>query len=490
MELLDRSAIEIAAAIREGTVSPLEVVDQHIARIEQVDPLLNAVVAERFDAARDEARQAGDRLVALQRHDEPIPPLLGVPCTVKEFFAMKGFTHTGGVVRNRHVVATEDATTVRRLREAGAIVLARTNVPEGGLWSEANNRLYGRTNNPWDLRCTSGGSSGGEGALIASGAVPFGLGSDLGGSIRLPAFFCGIAGHKPTGWMVPNTGHFAASPAPAQRMNSYGPMARWVADLGPLLRLIAGPDGHDQHVRGWPLGDPDRVEPGKLRVFVVQAPKPKLRPGVRAARDRAAAALAARGARVEPWSSPALSRVFEMWAAILATESNGASYRQILGGGRPIGLRWQLLKYPLGRSRHISAALAMMLLESVVGRLPNGFHARFVHEAQGLQAELEGLLGTDGVLLHAPYPTTAPRHHRMLLRPFDFVTTALFNVLTFPATAVPVGFDDHGLPVGVQIAAGRGHDHLCLAAARAVEQDAGGWVRAEPAQAPGAPALA
>jgi len=482
MDLLDLSATETANLIRKGEVTPLEVVDRHISRIEAVNPLLNAVVVDRFEEARSEARVAGETLAKLKRQKKRVPPLLGVPCTVKEFYTVKGLPSTGGIVRRRHHCAEEDATAVKRLRDAGAIVLGITNAPEAGLWSETNNRLYGRTNNPWDLERTPGGSSGGEAAIIAAGGAPFGIGSDLGGSIRLPAALCGIVGHKPTSGLVPGTGHFPWVPDDTSRMLTYGPMTRRVEDLMPLLRILAGPDGVDPHAREIPLGDPETVDLSGVRVFFVEdPPRPKLNPAVRDAVVRAATALENRGATVEPWTSPALGQVFQMWATVLETESAGGAYREVLGDGRPVRLRWEILKYPLGRSEHISIALALMLLETAMKWLPSSGKVKLVDAAAKLQRRLEDLLGDNGVLLHAPYSSTAPRHHEMLIRPFDIVPTALFSVLEFPATVAPLGFDARGLPLGVQVAARRGNDHLTIAVARHLEDLFGGWVRAEPA---------
>src|SRR5690606_20427369 len=177
-----------------------------------------------------------------------------------EFFAVEGLPQTGGLVARRGCVARSDAPVVRRLRDAGAIVLGGTNVPAGGLWMETENRLYGRTNKPWDLGRTPGGSSGGEGAAVACGGAAFGLGSDIGGSVRIPAAFCGTVGHKPTGRMVPNAGQFPAPEGEASAFLTPGPLARRVRDLMPLLRVLAGPDPGDPVTRPFELGDPSEVD--------------------------------------------------------------------------------------------------------------------------------------------------------------------------------------------------------------------------------------
>ena len=173
--------------MRAGTVTPTDLVQAHIDRVQQVNPLLNAMVADRFDTALAEARHAEARLAASREEGgSNLPPFLGVPCTIKEFFSVQGLPKTGGMLAHKGRISDHDAPTVARLRQAGFIVLGVTNAPEGGLWMETTNLVYGRTNNPWDLRRTSGGSSGGEGALVAAGACPVGLGSDIGGSIRIP----------------------------------------------------------------------------------------------------------------------------------------------------------------------------------------------------------------------------------------------------------------------------------------------------------------
>ena len=204
---LTRSASEMARALRAGEVSSLELVELHIARIKAVNPVLNAVVAERYELARQEAR-AADEALAAAGDEEALSPLLGVPCSIKECFALEGMPQASGLVKRKDIRATSDATTVARLRQAGAIPVGVTNTSELCMWMESANRLYGRTSNPYDPTRIVGGSSGGEGAIVGAGGTPFGLGSDIGGSIRMPAFFNGVFGHKPSGGLVPGTGQY------------------------------------------------------------------------------------------------------------------------------------------------------------------------------------------------------------------------------------------------------------------------------------------
>src|ERR1017187_710104 len=239
--LAQRSATALARAIREGEVSSREVVEAHIEMCERYQPRTGAIAVERFDAARREADAAHARVVSVGEGE--LPPLLGVPCTIKESFALEGMPNCAGLVARRDHRAERTAPTVQRLIDAGAIPLGLTNISELTLWIESDNRVYGRSSTPYDSSRAAGGSSGGEGAAIGSGASPFGLGSDIGGSIRIPAFFCGVFGHKPSNGLVPHTGSYPVAHGEAKRLLCAGPLARRGEDLMALLRILSGPDG-------------------------------------------------------------------------------------------------------------------------------------------------------------------------------------------------------------------------------------------------------
>jgi fatty acid amide hydrolase 2 len=463
--LLDMAALDLAAAIRAREVTPLEVVDAHIARLQAVNPLLNALVADRFEAARSEARAAAE---SLTRPD--VPPLLGVPCTVKEFWAVDGLPCTGGLTVHRDRRSTKDAPVVANVRAAGAIPLGVTNAPEGGLAVETYNPVHGRTNNPWDLGRTCGGSSGGEGALVAAGASPFGVASDLGGSIRLPAAFCGVVGHKPTGGLVPNGGHFPPVSAPARTYLCGGPIVRHTRDLWPLLEVFAG----------GPVGERAPVHaPADLRGLVVYTlpvlHSVRVRASVRDALTRSAAALADRGASVRELPLPRMRSALRIWSAMVA-EGQEEPFLDMLTGTR-VSLRRQYGRYPFGRADHTLPALFVAGVERALRHLPKQHQ---VAAGRALQAEIEEALGPRGVLLHPPYSRPAPRHLDTLRTPLDFVGAAIFNVLELPVTEVPVGVDARGLPLGVQVAAMRGNDALTIEVASVLEATLGGWRRAEP----------
>ena len=263
-KLLTMSATELAKAIREKKHTSVEVVEAHIQRMEAVNPKLNAMTETRYDEARREAKAADERI---SKSTNGLPPLLGVPCTIKDSFAMKGFHWAVGIWARKDLIADFTATNVERLQNAGAIVLGRTNVPEGCMWVETYNTIYGRTNNPYDLRRTVGGSSGGEGCIVGAAASPFGLGADVGGSIRYPSAFNGVPGHKPTGGLVPGTGNDPKAEGPLARYCTCGPIARKVEDLKLILPIIAGPDGKDSSVIDKPLQNPDSVDVKKVKVY-------------------------------------------------------------------------------------------------------------------------------------------------------------------------------------------------------------------------------
>ncbi len=475
-ELLDASAVTLSRWIRQRKLSPRELLEAMIARIADVNPAINAVIAERHEAARAEARAAEHRV--MHEPPEALPPLLGLPYTAKEYISARGMPLSAGIWSRRHVRADTDAETVARLARAGAILVGITNVPAGGLWMETYNDVYGRTRNPWDLSRTAGGSSGGEGAIVASGGVVFGLGADVGGSIRIPAAFCGCVGHKPTGRVVPNTGFW---PQPSGELSAYlvcGPLTRRVEDIFPILSVLAGPDGVDPVVRDWSLERPEDIDLRGVTVYPMTGNgRIWVREPMRLAVERAAEALRERGATIGSLDGRRLRNAFPIWSAMMSL-SGSPPYAEILGGGRPVAVLRELARLALGRSRHTLPAILVVGLENLSNHFTGRKH-ELVAVGKALQAELEAALGPRGVLLFPPYSRPAPRHTMPLLTPFDFVCTGLFNVLEFPSTTVPVLWH-RGLPVGVQVIGRRGADGLTIAAARAVEDAFGGWRRANP----------
>jgi fatty acid amide hydrolase 2 len=469
--LLLASGRGLARQIAAGEVSSREVVEAHIARAEAVNPTINGLVAERFAEARAEA-DAADRAV---RDGQPLGPLHGVPCTIKECFQLTGMPHTSGLVARKEVVASEDATAVARLRAAGAIPLGVSNVSELCMWYETNNRIYGRTNNPYDPTRIVGGSSGGEGALVGAGVAPFGLGSDVGGSIRMPAFFNGVFGHKPSGGLVPGSGQFpAALTRESARMVASGPLCRRAEDLMPLLRVLAGPDGRDPGCDPMELGNPAEVRIDQLTILdVVDNGANAVADELVAAQARAADSLLAAGARLRRTRFDALAHSFDIWSVALA-QASAIPFSVLLGNGRRARAGWELMRWSMRRSPHTLPSIVLALLERV-GELLPGRVERFLALGQELRAELIAAIG-DGVLLYPSFAEPAPRHYAPLVTPFNFVYAAILNVLEVPVTQVPLGLSRDGLPLGIQVAAAPGRDHVTIAVAQWLEEKLGGWV--------------
>lgn len=469
--LTRRSAVALARSIRRGELSAREVVEAHISVLQRWQPEINAIAVEHFDHARAEADAADDR-VAMAGTDDRLPPLLGVPCTIKETLNVKGLPHTAGLLGRRDVRAATTATVAQRVLDAGAILLGLTNTSELAMWFETENPVYGRTSNPYDSGRTAGGSSGGCAAAVGCGGVPISVGTDIGGSIRMPAFCCGVFGHKPSVGLIPQTFEYPGVEGEAKRMLSMGPVARRAEDLMPLLHILSGPDGVDPIVEEVALGDPSAVSLDGLRVLISQRCfVARIHGELLEARERAAEALAAAGAVVERVDLPQMRRMLE---PTLATLSNGgrSSLSSVLlaGGVQPLGLR----DIFTGREAHTVPLRLWSLADRLSGLASPRRMTRMLQLGREFAAELAETVG-DGVLLHPPLPALAPRHRRTYGRVLFFQPTGIFNLAGLPVTEVPIGLSEMGLPLGVQVAAGPHRDHVAIAVASALERAYGGW---------------
>ncbi|HYV15829.1 MAG TPA: amidase [Conexibacter sp.] len=469
--LTTRSATQLAAAIRAGDCTAREVVEAHIDLLERVNPTLNAVVADRFAAARAEA-DAADARIAAATDPATLPPLLGVPCTIKESIALAGMPNCTGLVARAGLRSTETAPAAQRLIDAGAIPLGVTNTSELCMWIESDNRVYGRTSNPYDRSRIAGGSSGGEGAAVGSGASPIGLGSDVGGSIRGPAFFNGVFGHKPSPGLVSMTATYPPASGEIVRMVANGPLVRRAEDLMPVLRALSGPDGIDLAMTEQELGDPASVSLEGLRVVISEdAFVSPIARELLAAREQAAGALAAAGARVERVSMRSMRAIYEPYLATLG-DGDGTLHELIVGeGADPVTWRGLLRR----RGPHTTQMRLLLGAERLSARAPAKRAQRAIAAGRAFAREVVETIG-DGVLLHPPYPNVAPRHGRTVGRLWWVHPMAVFNLAAVPVTQVPLGLGREGLPLGVQVAAGPGRDHVAIAVALELERAFGGWV--------------
>ena len=333
------SATALARAIQRKEVSALEVVDAHLARIAAVNPRLNAIVTLTAERARAEAREADEALA----RGEVNGPLHGVPMTLKDNLETADVLSTGGTQGRAAFIPKHDATVVKRMRNAGAILLGKTNTPELTLSFETDNLLFGRTSNPYDLARSSGGSSGGAAAIIAAGGSPLDLGSDTGGSIRVPSHMCGTAGIRPTSGRVPRTGHIIPPGGVLDAFTQIGPMARFVEDLVTTLPIVAGVDWRDPAIVPMPLGDPSGVNLKSLRIAVysdngIRTPTPDIVATVRAA----AAALSDLGNQVQEDRPAVMVQTNELYGASPKQTGVGAckrSWMNMARASRSLGWR-------------------------------------------------------------------------------------------------------------------------------------------------------
>ena len=471
--ILTLSGTRLSQMIRTKEVSSLDVVNLHIEHIRKVNPSINAVVKDRFEAAREEAKNA-DRRVG-NSAPESLPPFLGVPCTIKESFMLTGMPNTSGLVARKNIIADHDATAVERLKKSGAIPLGVTNVPELCMWMETDNRLYGRTNNPYDRDHIVGGSSGGEGAIVGSGGSPFGLGADIGGSIRMPAFFNGVFGHKATGGLVPNTGQYPMARNRALKYLTTGPLVRRAEDLMPLLRLMAGPDNRDKGCSVMKIGALSDVKLKGLTVIDVEDNgKTRVSSDLKRAQRKAADFLGSRGAIVKRTRIDGLKKSFDIWASMLSA-SDQESFSANLGNGSAVRPLFEMIKWSLRISDHTLPSLVLAMSEHLFKYMP-GRTKRLVEAGESLRAELVNLIGQNGIMLYPSYSRPAPKHRNPLLTPFDFAYTAILNMMELPVTQVALGLNEEGLPLGVQVASVHGNDHVTIAVALELEKAFGGWV--------------
>ncbi len=453
-ELYNASVRALAAAIRSGDVSSVEVVQAFLDRIETVNAKINAVVALAGDEALDAARDADARL----SRGEVTGPLHGVPMTIKDSLDTAGIVTTYGTKGRRTFVPPKDATVVARLKSAGAILMGKTNTPEFTLSYETGNKLFGVTNNPYDLTRTPGGSSGGASAILAAGGSPFDIGSDYGGSIRLPAHCTGIAGIKPTSGRVPRTGHGFPFGGLLDAFQQLGPMARHATDLSLLLPILAGPDAVDPYIVPMPLKDPATVKPQDLRVSFhtdngIQTPTPAISQVV----TTAAAVLSDIGARVDEARPTGIESSYD----VMMTAWNRCDPPLIKKLLRAAGtsqeestLQWAF-EAPAATDEEIVDAFTRMAL---------------------CRSQMLSFMESYDVIL-CPVNALPAMHHGSEdgqdLRPFSYTMT--YNLTGWPGAVVRGGTSPEGLPIGVQIVARPWREDIVLAVAQLLESELGGF---------------
>jgi len=452
------SATKLARAIRTKRLSSAEVLDACLDRIEAVNPKLNAVVQLTADAARKRAREAEKALAK----GEVWGPLHGVPFTVKDALEVAGVVSSGGTLGRANFVPDKDATAVARMKAAGGVLLGKTNLTEACLGWESDNLVYGRTSNPYDLSRIPGGSSGGEGAIVAAGGSPLGIGSDAGGSVRVPSHYCGLAGIKPTSGRTPRTGHWPRLSGFPDAFNQLGPLARRVEDLPLALSVICGPDGVDPHVVPMPLPDYRKVKLAGLRVAMytdngICAAQPETKATVLAA----AKALEDVGVIVEERRPPDIEEahglLFSIWGA-----DGGQGVRDMLkaAGSTRTHKVVAAFQEKQGARATPAAEMAKMLM-----RLD-----AFRSDMLAFMDDYDAILCPTGAGPAVPHGATLEKDGYK-----ELTYTSTYNLTGWPAGVVRCGTSGGGLPISAHVAAKPWREDVVIAVLAHLEQALGGY---------------
>ena len=473
-----RTASELVEALAQKQVSSRELVDAAISRIEALDPKINAVVARDFDRAREAATAADSALARGERR-----PLLGLPMTVKEQFNVVGLPTSWGDPEFWRWYPAADSVAVQRLKDAGTVILGKTNVPLHLTDWQSYNDVFGTTNNPWDLGRSPGGSSGGAAAALAAGFVPLELGADAGGSLRAPAHFCGVFSHKPSLELVPERGSgFPGSPAIPVRgdLSVIGPMARGATDLALELAVIAGPDERSEGI-GYKLAlpPPRHDKLAGFRVLVInQHPLCPTEASIVAAVDALADRLARAGCQIVRASPnlPDLAQTtriyYQLLFALFSADLPAAVGEQVEATARALSFG--------------DDSLAVAGHRGLIISHPDWIHASRIRS--DLRGRWQALFREVDVVLCPPMPTVAfPHDHSpQFSRVLDIdgakvpysdqaVWAGIATLNGLPSTTMPIGHDKEGLPIGVQIVGGFLDDRTTIAFAGLIEREFGGF---------------
>ena len=449
-------AVDMALKVANKEISPVELIQSHLDQIDQLNPSLNSIVVL-ADDVMDQAKEAEK---ALYKSGSKIGPLHGVPYTIKDSINVSGYRTSSGSLLTSKSKATENAPVAERLKNAGGILIGKTNTPEFTLWWETDNRVFGRTNNPWDITRTPGGSSGGEAAAIAGLLSPIGIGSDSGGSIRVPASYCGIFGLKPTHGRVPITGHV---PYTLTEHTHIGPMARSTKDIALALNIIEGPDYSDHYAVNMPPTNTKNLDDSirDLKIaWYTDGPFQPISESVKSVIKNAVNAFKDMNCNIEKANLDFLSSLDAM-----GTSGKIASVE----GGRDLG--------PLFEGKEDLLAVSMQRRLS----MPKPSHEEYVQALLNRQKIRQGFMGffkNIDILVCPSSPVSAPNHNSVELDVDEVLTpgrTALMSTLVYdltgaPAISVPFGKDKNGMPIGVQLVGRHFEEATVLNAAHKLEQ--------------------
>jgi amidase len=455
MKIYELSANAILKKIKDKEISVRTVIEAFLDRIQEVNPLINAI--HQVDHVR--LLQEADRADLMIAEGKPLGKLHGLPITIKDTCLIAGFK-VGKGYPAFFKQAEKDATIISRLREAGAIILGVTNVPELLLAYETDNRANGRTNNPYDLSRTPGGSSGGEAALISAGGSIVGIGSDAGGSIRQPAHYCGICAHKPTQGLIPLTGDvpFDGEAGLATSLLTMGPMARYVEDLILLLEIIAGPDGNDPYTPALPMSKTVETKTLRVAYYFENADSPPTEEVVNAVK-KAIQALQPEVANIVHDYPKLLDKAYRLhWETFILAGDKGQGMKSFFAEVKDDNPTL-LLKQFLAQAESCEFSLVE-------------FRQRMT-EVERFRYDMMDWMSKYDVIISPVASTPARSHGKTFEHVYDFNYVRTHNLSLWPATVIPVCYSSDGLPIGIQIASKPWHDHLCLHVAKVLQNKLG-----------------
>lgn len=480
-QILIMPAHVLATKIRRRELTSEQVVRAFINRARLVQAYLNAIIDERYEAAIKEAQAIDEFLKTTNLTEDELAqqkPFLGLPFTAKDSIQVAGMKWTSGCLRRKDMISDEDAPVVRNYRKAGAIPIALTNVPELLLWFASSNKLYGATNNPFDLARVPGGSSGGEAALIAACGSPLSICSDIGGSIRMPAFHCGLFGHKPTHKVIDWHGTFPQIKDGLEELFSFGPITRFADDILPALRVMAGENFKLFREIERP------VDLKKLRVFYFDEcgndMSTQVEPYIRDTVREAALHFGRKfGVPVERAQFKYFKHI-SMWYTILFSNNQDVS-TLLTENTYKINPFLELCKSLVGQSDFSPSALTVAAAQATTQLTysPEASPQVFEKAQESLRQakqEFNALLGDDGVFIYVTLPRTAPTHYASVFEFTNVCCPMVMNYLGAPTTQVPTGIHE-GLPYGIQVAASPFNDRLTIAVAKELETALGGWIK-------------
>ncbi|GFW63110.1 fatty-acid amide hydrolase 2-A [Trichonephila clavipes] len=469
-KILLMSAVELAEKIRKRQLSCEEVMRAYVERSKAVHKYINAAVDERYEAALKEAREVDKFLARGTKSEEEIArdtPLLGVPFSCKEAIGVEGLAQTSGMVRAKDRICPKDSDSASLYRKAGAIPYVVTNVPELCMWWESANHVFGMTKNPYDNTRSVGGSSGGEGAIIAAAAAVIGIGNDIAGSIRIPASFCGIYGHKPSRGVISNRGCFPDSDDEFDIFVSTGPMCRYAEDLPLLTRILSN---NFKNVN-WD----QKIDFRKVKIYYMEeipdflqrstpAVKNSIRKAVRHFEEEY-------GVQALKADIDEMRYAFNIWESKLL-ECGGPSFKSALAEDGKINLHWELFKCLFGYSEHTLPAIYFGLVDR---REKDKFYYECLEKYNVLKRKFDEILQGDAIFL-IPTQCEPPMHYLTTIPKYPNIGyTCIFSILGYASTQIPAGFSS-GVPIGIQAISGQFKDNLTIAAGMELDKVFGGWV--------------